>query len=96
MVYTLCRAPIEWTDEHDVLTLREMGGEMSVFLIKPLIFVCKVEVTGDHVAVAKSFWFFCFGGAHFPFVNKRCHFQRSMPFLVTKPFRMHDTISALV
>ena len=54
MVYTLCRAPIEWTDEHDVLMLREMGGEMSVILIKPLTFVCKVEVTSDHVAVAKS------------------------------------------
>ena len=22
--YTLCRAPMEWTDEHDVLMLREM------------------------------------------------------------------------
>ena len=28
--------------------------------------------------------------ADFRFVNDRCHFQRSMSLLVTKPFRMDD------
>ena len=35
------------------------------------------------------------GDAYFPFVNGRCHFWRSMPSLVTKPFLMVDVIYAL-
>ena len=34
--------------------------------------------------------------ADFRFVDGPCHFQRSMPSLVTKPFKMDDAISALV
>ena len=33
--------------------------------------------------------------AYFPFVNGRCHFSRSMPSLVTKPFVIVDVIYAL-